>query len=91
MIKNKSFFWGLVVSPMALLGISVALASSVAVPHTFQPNTIARAAEVNLNFARVRDAINDNDARITAADARLDSGEARLAASEAPTPAQTAR
>ena len=75
MTKNRSFVWGLVVTPLALLGLSVALASNVSVPHDFQAGTPAIAAEVNQNFGAVAAAINDNDARISLNDSRLTSIE----------------
>ena len=66
MIRNESFVWGLVVAPIALLGLSVAVAQNVSVPHTFVPGTPALASEVNRNFAAQSVAINDNDARLNA-------------------------
>ncbi len=48
-----------------LLVFSVPLiAGEVNLPHTFQPNTKAKASEVNANFNAVRDAVNDNNSRI---------------------------
>ncbi len=45
-----------------LLGASAsALAAPVAVPHTFQANTPAKAEDVNGNFETLRDAINAHD------------------------------
>lgn len=60
-MKHKSFVWGLVVTPIALLGLSVALANSVSVPNTFVAGTPALAAEVNQNFEAVAAAINKMD------------------------------
>ncbi len=48
-----------------LLVFSVPLiAGEVNLPYTFQPNTKAKASEVNANFNAVRDAVNDNNSRI---------------------------
>ncbi len=41
------------------------IAGEVNLPHTFQPNTKAKAGEVNANFNAVRDAVNDNNSRIS--------------------------
>ncbi len=40
------------------------IAGEVNLPHTFQPNTKAKANEVNANFNAVKDAVNDNNSRI---------------------------
>jgi hypothetical protein len=71
MRNTKIFILGMAVMPLALLGIAVALASSVATPNTFTAGTPAVAAEVNANFAAHQVAINDNDTRITAAIANM--------------------
>ena len=66
-MKNpKQFVLGMLVVPMALLGLGIALAGSVTIPNTFVAATPAVAAEVNANFAAVKAAVDDNDARITA-------------------------
>ena len=51
-----------------LLPVSV-VASSVEVPNLFVNGTIADADQVNANFVAVEDAVNDNDARLTAVEA----------------------
>jgi len=43
-----------------------ARAGSVSLPNTFAPNTPARAAEVNANFAAVKTAVDDNHSRVAA-------------------------
>lgn len=45
---------------------AIAFGSSVTIPYNFFSGTPARAAEVNANFAAVKSAVDDNDARITA-------------------------
>ncbi len=60
-MRNISTIFGLFVS--MLVAVS-ALAGEVNLPHTFQPNTKAKASEVNANFNAVRDAVNDNNNRI---------------------------
>jgi len=54
---------------IALIFIAFAASSawawSVAIPHTFQADTTARATDVNDNFSAVKDAVDDNDTRIT--------------------------
>ncbi len=64
MKHNTPFVLGMSVLPLALFGVAVAMASSVATPNTFVAGTTAVAAEVNANFAAHAAAINDNDARI---------------------------
>ena len=65
-MKNRTVFTlGMCVMPVAMLGIGVALASSVATPNTFIAGTPAVAAQVNDNFTAHAAAINDNDTRIT--------------------------
>jgi len=44
--------------------LALAFASDVTLPHTFAPNTPARASEVNANFAAVKSAVDDNNSRI---------------------------
>ena len=63
-MNNRSFFMGVLVLPLAVLGLGIALASDVTIPNTFVANTPALAAEVNANFAAVEAAIDDNDARL---------------------------
>ena len=66
-MKNpKQFVLGMLVVPLALMGLGIALAGSVTIPNTFVAATPAVAAEVNANFAAVKLAVDDNDARITA-------------------------
>ncbi len=50
----------------------VSLASSVTLPHTFVPGTVASADEVNANFTAIASAVNDNDSRITQNRSELD-------------------
>ena len=63
-MRTRSFICGLVVLPLILLGISVAIASSVSLPHVFVAGTPAVASEVNANFNAVAAAINDNELRM---------------------------
>ena len=66
MNNYKSFTIGMLVVPLALLGIGIAVASSVVTPNTFVAGTPAVASQVNDNFTAHAAAINDNDTRITA-------------------------
>lgn len=79
MIKSKSFVWGMVVVPVAVLSLSLAVASSVSVPHTAVAGTPARASEVNQNFEAVSQAINDNHSRLTAMEAGAVDGTIKAA------------
>jgi hypothetical protein len=65
MKDTRSFAFGMSVVPIALLGIGIAIASSVNTPNVFVPGTPVVAAQVNANFAAHEAAIDDNDARIT--------------------------
>jgi Chaperone of endosialidase len=49
---------------VATVMASIALANNVTLPNTFQPNTPAKAAEVNANFSAVKTASDDNYALI---------------------------
>ena len=60
-MRKSGIIFGLFVS--MLVAVS-AFAGEVNLPHTFQPNTKAKASEVNVNFEAVRDAVNDNNSRI---------------------------
>lgn len=52
---------------LAVAVVSVtAWASSLTLPNTFTAGTTAKASEVNANFAAVKAAVDDNNARITA-------------------------
>ena len=44
---------------------TITFAADVTIPHTFQANTTAVAAEVNDNFSAVREALNDNNDRVS--------------------------
>jgi hypothetical protein len=46
---------------------TAAQASDLTIPHTFQPNTKARAEEVNANFDATRDAVNSKQNKLTGA------------------------
>jgi hypothetical protein len=68
MSRNPIVLW-LVTIPslcIVLLLAGVTQGSSVAIPHTFNPNTVALSAQVNANFTAVATAVNDNHTRITA-------------------------
>lgn len=71
-MKHTHFLLGVLVAPVAFVGLTAVFASSVTVPNTFVAGTPAVAAEVNANFSAVAAAINDNDLRLTSAEARLD-------------------
>lgn len=74
-MKNRnSFVIGMIALPLALLGISAAVASSVITPNSFTAGTPAVAAEVNSNFAIHANAINDNHARISTLESPVSSG-----------------
>jgi hypothetical protein len=59
--------------PVLLASHAVQAAPPVAVPNTFQPNTPAKAAEVNANFAALVNAINAQQATIAALQSQLSS------------------
>ncbi len=61
MKPNKKFILGMMVVPLALVGIGLTYASSVTTPNTFVGGTMAVASEVNANFAAHAAAINGND------------------------------
>ncbi len=55
-------------STQILIGLmaagSIVMAGSVTIPHTFSPNTTAKASEVNANFSAVKTAVDGNAADI---------------------------
>lgn len=61
----RSFLFGMLVVPLAAVGLTVGFASDVTLPNTFAPNTPALAAEVNANFDAVENAVDDNASRIS--------------------------
>lgn len=70
-ISNLSAFPGLhrvfMIGTGAALAIPVlALASPLATPHQFNDGEVVSAQEFNENFGEIENAVNDNDARITA-------------------------
>jgi hypothetical protein len=60
---------GIIIGLLAVSG--AAIASNVTIPHVFSPNTTARAAEVNENFAAVQTAVDDSQSQITSLAARV--------------------
>lgn len=56
----------LTIATLALLASTAVLADDLTIPSTFQPNTPARAADVNANFDAVETAVDDNAADIAA-------------------------
>ncbi|MDH5730833.1 MAG: hypothetical protein OEZ58_17730 [Gammaproteobacteria bacterium] len=48
-----------------IFAMSISNASELNVPHTFQANTKAQAAQVNENFDAVKTAVNDNQTQLT--------------------------
>ena len=73
MTNNRQLLIGMLIVPIALAGIGVAVASTVATPNTFTAGTTAVAAQVNANFAAHQAAINDNAASLPQVFAQLDS------------------
>lgn len=65
--KKKPLFTAVV--SVLVLG-SVAIANNVTLPHVFQPNTTARASEVNANFAAVKAAVDDSQTQINLLNSR---------------------
>jgi hypothetical protein len=65
-LQNKHLWTSLLVGAVIAGG---AVAGNVTLPHVFQPNTPARASEVNANFNAVKTAVDDNDARLTSVEA----------------------
>jgi hypothetical protein len=63
------------IASIAFAGCAVAgcpaYAGDVVLPNTFQAGTPAKASEVNANFTAIENAVDDNDARVTA----LESGQ----------------
>ena len=57
---------------------TIAFASNVTLPYSFQPNAIARAAEVNANFQAVKSANDDNQSQISALTGRVASLETKV-------------
>ena len=66
---HRSFVCGMLVVPMAVLGIAIVYAGDVTTPNTFVAGTTAVAADVNENFAAHAAAIDDNHDRIAALEA----------------------
>lgn len=64
--NHRYFALGMMVVPLALLGLAAVYAGSVSTPNTFVSGTPALAAEVNANFTAHATEINDNDSRIAA-------------------------
>lgn len=62
-MNTKRNLWTSLLVSLVIAGF--ALASNVTLPHTFQPNTPARASEVNANFSAVKTSVDDNYSRIT--------------------------
>ncbi len=60
-MKAINFVSGFIIMLTATISI---MAADLTIPHVFQPNTKAKASEVNANFEAVRNAINDNENRI---------------------------
>lgn len=60
-MKAINLIFGLII--MLIASISL-MAADLTIPHVFQPNTKAKASEVNANFDAVRNAVNDNENRI---------------------------
>lgn len=56
-----------IASPLWVLALPILVfASQVTIPNTFVSGTVADAGQVNANFTAVKNAVNDNDTRITA-------------------------
>lgn len=69
-----------VIAVLLILAVArVGWASDVDIPHTFQANSPAVAAEVNENFGAVKSAVNDNDSRIAALETALAAQQAMIA------------
>lgn len=64
----RTTLWLVVIPALCLVGalVSTGLASDVTIPNQFVNGTVADADEMNQNFVAVRDAVNDNDARLDA-------------------------
>lgn len=80
MRENRNFVLGMMVVPMALLGLAVVYAGSVTTPNVFVADTPAVAANVNANFSAHQAAINDNDNRIATNTASVQVNDARITA-----------
>jgi len=79
MQKNKHVWISVAVGLVIAGG---AVAGNVTLPNTFQPNTPARASEMNANFTAVRTAVNDNFTLIGALQAALTTLTARVTSTE---------
>ena len=60
-MKKMAYFVGGVVVAVSVAGV----AGSLTVPHSFTENTVIKSSEMNANFTAVKDAVDDNDGRIT--------------------------
>lgn len=76
-MKNGIFIW-LTVTMTALVPYS-AMASDVALSHTFVAGTPAKADEVNQNFTDIKAAVDDNNSRITGNEAAVAVNETAIA------------
>ncbi|MCC6337840.1 MAG: tail fiber domain-containing protein [Myxococcales bacterium] len=61
-IRNKHLWSSLLVGLVVAGGV---MASNVTLPHAFQPNSPARASEVNANFNAVKSSVDDNHGRLS--------------------------
>ena len=68
----------LIALSMLVLCTGYAMAGSVSIPTKFEPNTPAKAGEVNDNFDAAADAINDNDSRISSNTTAIGSKQNRV-------------
>lgn len=57
---------------------SLSLADGISIPHTFMPNTTARASEVNENFSAVKAAIENHNHRLSEQKTIIEGQETRL-------------
>ncbi len=66
----------ILITIVSLMVSSMGIASPLAIPNTFAPNTPAKAEQVNGNFSAIASSVNDNDARIGQAESRMTTIEA---------------
>ena len=70
-MKHKIAFTAALAAGVLVSLSATLLASNVTLPYSFTAGTPARASEMNANFAAVKTAIDDNNARLTVLESRV--------------------
>ena len=66
-MKKMAYFVGGIAVAVSVAGI----AGSLTVPNNFTENTVISSSEMNANFTAVKDAVDDNDGRITTLEGKV--------------------